>query len=109
MGDFKIEIYAQGGHGCERVAIPGEVFHGCGSITCPDCFWTRAVMEYAALNGETSLHSATFTHWPVSMNAVVSGRNYREAEEVVDDLNFHTANGYRSPRMRKRIKGKFNP
>jgi hypothetical protein len=105
MGDFKITIHAQGGHGCERKAQPGEVFFGCGSLSCPDCFWTMALQQWVSIVGG-GISDATFTHWPASMNTT-HGRQYREAEEVVDDLNYHTAEGYRSPRMRKRIKGKF--
>lgn len=38
MGAFKIEILGVGGHGCERMAKPGDqLYRRCGRFNCPDC------------------------------------------------------------------------
>lgn len=108
MGDFMIVIRGVGGHGCQRTAKTGEVFHGCGYMSCPDCMATEFVKKLAEASYQIT--DATLTHWPVSMNAT-HGRSYTEASEVVDDLNYFTnieGHGvYRNARMRKRIKGQF--
>lgn len=103
MGDFLIKVHAVGGHGCERKAQAGETFHGCGFMACPDCLATEFVQKLAAAG--VMVESATLQHWPPELNHI--GRSYDEAHEVVDDLNYRTAEGYRSPRLRKRIKGSF--
>jgi hypothetical protein len=105
MGDFLIKISSQGGHGCNREAKAGEVFEGCGRMSCPDCFAAELVQQFAR---RFPIHYATFTHWPVELNKTM-GRQYREEDEVVDDIHFKLANGYVSNTTRKRIKGKFNP
>lgn len=76
MGDFRIEIHASGGHGCERKAQPGEKLWGrCGRFTCPDCMayeFVQQMKQRGFLGFQNS--KAAFIHWPDS-----SGR-------VVDDL-----------------------
>jgi hypothetical protein len=72
MGQFRIEITAVGGHGCQReVKDGGEVF-GCGNTSyCPDCITRRFVED---LKAKMIVEAATFTHWPGT------------STEVVDDL-----------------------
>lgn len=61
MGDFKIEIRASGGHGCDRTAKAGEpLAPPCESTSCPDCIARRFVKTF---NGG-AMQSATLTHWP---------------------------------------------
>ena len=103
MGDFLIKIASQGGHGCNREARAGEVFHGCGRLDCPDCFAAELVQQYAR---RFPIHYATFTHWPAELNQSM-GRQYDEAHEVVDDIHVRTKDGYVSNLGRKRIKGAF--
>lgn len=66
MGDFRIEIEATGGHGCNRTAKAGEEFYGCGSETCPDCITARFVSEMQRAGMRPFV--ATFTHWPAALN-----------------------------------------
>lgn len=61
MGQFKIEIVAVGGHGCNREKKNGEMVYGCQSMNCPDCL-TRDFVD--RMRAKFSLESATFTHWP---------------------------------------------
>ena len=108
MGDFSVTFASQGGHGCDRKAKAGEQFHGCGSLECPDCYAAELVQQF---HRRFPVHFATFTHWPVSLNTTM-GRNYREESEVVDsiveEVNYSGNRPVLVPRLRKRIKGRFD-
>lgn len=87
MGDFRIEITAVGGHGCDRAAKEGEPLSpgrawpdSHDPEACPDCLAADFV---AKLQRVASVNSATYTHWPSST-------------PIVDDLL-----------TRKRAKGSF--
>lgn len=78
MGNFRIEIDAVGGHGCDRAAKAGEKL---GPVpknhtsTCPDCMARDFVDRLRAAGMFGHGHdSATLTHWP------------GDPGEVVDDL-----------------------
>ena len=64
MGNFKIEIEAVGGHGCQRGKLDGEIVNDCGQPTCPDCIARRFVAQLK--QSENSLVSAVLVHWPVT-------------------------------------------
>lgn len=72
MGQYRIEITAVGGHGCDRSTKEGERLQGCKRRGCPDCYAAELV-EQMRRSGQ-SIESATFTHWPDTPG------------EVVDDL-----------------------
>lgn len=63
MGQFKIDITANGGHGCERRAKAGEKLYArCMRLDCPDCLtydFTQMLRQKGCV-----LQVATFTHWP---------------------------------------------
>lgn len=71
MGQFKIEVTAVGGHGCQREKRDGETVRDCGYLTCPDCTARRFVAELAKHN---NVEAASLTHWP------------GQPSQVVDDL-----------------------
>lgn len=73
MGNFRVQIDAVGGHGCERQIKSGEKTYGCGRLTCPDCLARFFVKAFQLILG-CSVNAATITHWP------------GEKCEVVDDL-----------------------
>ena len=113
MGDFLIKIQACGGHGCNREAVAGETFIGCGKVNCPDCAAMEITKMFITMTGITP-DSATLTHWP----AELKDRSYDEAHEVVDDLlhipnnlringNVHGAPLIQYVNQRKRVKGSF--
>lgn len=62
MGQYRIEIVALGGHGCQRELGDGETVKGCGGAFCPDC---RAKAFVRSLE-EMGQHvvTAELTHWP---------------------------------------------
>jgi len=64
MGQFRIEITAVGGHGCQRTLKTGEVVKPCGNATCPDCK-ARAFVADLQANG-CSIENGILTHWPGS-------------------------------------------
>lgn len=69
MGQFKIEVVAVGGHGCQREKKDGETLGFCGGPNCPDCLSRQFV---AALRGQgQNVESATLTHWPGLQSQVV--------------------------------------
>lgn len=68
MGQYKIEVTAVGGHGCDRAAKEGERLMGCRRRGCPDCDAAAFVEE---LRKSQSVESATFTHWPGTPGEVV--------------------------------------
>ncbi len=71
MGNFKIEVEAVGGHGCDRTTKEGGQLKPCGQPTCPDCI-AHAMVK--ALRQSGTVNSATLTHWPTT------------PQEVVDDI-----------------------
>lgn len=63
MGQFRIEITANGGHGCDRRSLPGDKLHGrCGRFTCPDCMAYDFVQQLRQKGMTPDI--ATFRHWP---------------------------------------------
>lgn len=71
MGQFRIEIVAVGGHGCERKARVGDRVYGCRRMDCPDCMFAEFVERLRRNGAGSILDSATFTHWPGQPNEVV--------------------------------------
>lgn len=69
MGDFRIEVNATGGHGCQRELGNGELINGCGRPDCPDCLARKFVAELKA-QGQ-SVKDALLIHWPNSSPTVV--------------------------------------
>jgi len=128
MGDFRIEIEAQGGHGCDRKAKEGDELRGCGQETCPDCITARFVSDMQRAGMRPNV--AFFTHWPESMREHISlednpekcircggvadngvpCRNYDGDHQVVDDysereVKYPTGSFVRA--TGKRIQGSF--
>mgnify|MGYP001617174431 FL=1 len=62
MGQYRIEITAVGGHGCERQVKDGQKVWGCRRMGCPDCE-TRNFVDSLRRQGQ-SIEKATLTHWP---------------------------------------------
>jgi hypothetical protein len=69
MGQFKIEIVAVGGHGCQREVKDGGQVFGCGYNRCPDCTVRELVAKL--LRDGNQVESATITHWPGQESQVV--------------------------------------
>lgn len=81
MGNFRVEVDAVGGHGCQRnIKDGGQVQNYCGSPSCPDCL-AREFVRSLKRTG-VMINKAGFTHWPGS------------STEVKDDLltNVRTGN-----------------
>ncbi len=79
MGDFRMTIEAQGGHGCDRQAKEGEqLMSSCGREGCPDCMFARFVSEMQRAGMRP--YRATFQHWPADMAAhrVAAGHEFTE-------------------------------
>lgn len=72
MGDFRVEIKATGGHGCDRAAKNGDPVKVCNSPTCPDCDVARLMQKWAHAG---MLRSASFTHWPGQDSEIVDEYN----------------------------------
>lgn len=68
MGMYKIEIVAEGAHGCQREIEDGGEIVGCGAEACPDCM-TRRFLE-SLQRQHNAVELATFTHWPGQENEV---------------------------------------
>jgi hypothetical protein len=68
MGDFRIELQAVGGHGCDRATKSGEFVKHCGGASCPDCDAREFVEK---MRQKYSLKEAVFTHWPGQASQVV--------------------------------------
>lgn len=68
MGNFRIELNAVGGHGCQREVKAGEIVTGCGHAQCPDCVAREFVKQMKATG--SAVDSATLTHWPGSTSEV---------------------------------------
>lgn len=62
MGNFRIEVNAVGGHGCQRDKKAGEVVPDCGQDSCPDHIAKRFVDELRKKG--TSVNDALLIHWP---------------------------------------------
>lgn len=62
MGDFRIEVNATGGHGCQREKGRGDRIEDCGQPGCPDCIARRFVAEL--VKSGSQVREATLTHWP---------------------------------------------
>lgn len=69
MGQYRIEIVAVGGHGCQREKKDQEVVYGCGHMDCPDCLTAKFVADLYRANN--SIEKATLTHWPGTESEVV--------------------------------------
>lgn len=62
MGDFRFEVNAVGGHGCQRDVKDGGEVYGCGSMNCPDCLCAKFIQDMKRAGA--SVKSASLTHWP---------------------------------------------
>lgn len=68
MGQFRVTVVAQGGHGCMRDAGDGETVIGCDRPGCPDCIareFVRRLKRSGAFVDEAQLE-----HWPGTSYAV---------------------------------------
>lgn len=73
MGDFRVEVDATGGHGCQRTVKNGLTLQNyCGNPSCPDCI-AREFLRSLKRAG-THIRGAVLRHWPDT------------ATEVKDDL-----------------------
>lgn len=72
MGQFRIEVTAVGGHGCQRGLKDGEFVGDCGQPGCPDCIARRFVEQLK--DSGNNVEKAELTHWP------------GQTSEVRDDL-----------------------
>lgn len=70
MGQFRVELTAVGGHGCQREVKDGGVVSGCRRQGCPDCEFFSMVAEFARRTG-SSIEDARLTHWPGTSGEVV--------------------------------------
>ena len=71
MGQFKFEMVAVGGHGCDRTARDGEKFRtGCGRESCPDCSIGQLVEQLRKVGNGCTIESAVLTHWPGTSSVV---------------------------------------
>jgi hypothetical protein len=69
MGQFKIEVTATGGHGCQRELKDSSIVGQCDSPICPDCIARRFVEQ---LKGTGALvEMARLTHWPGTDSEVI--------------------------------------
>lgn len=62
MGDFRIEVNATGGHGCQRERLSGSTIEPCNSPSCPDCIARKFVAELKASGN--NVKDALLIHWP---------------------------------------------
>ena len=69
MGDFRVEVNAIGGHGCQRELKDGSTVEPCGSDSCPDCIARRMVVELQAKG--SIVRDALLIHWPNSTPTIV--------------------------------------
>ena len=72
MGQFRIEVTAVGGHGCQREIKDGGTVPGCGQPGCPDCAARQFVARLKAEGN--NVEKAELIHWP------------GQKDEVKDDL-----------------------
>lgn len=69
MGDFRIEVNATGGHGCQRELKGGSTVSDCGNPSCPDCIARRFVAELK--DKGVMVKDALLIHWPNSTPTIV--------------------------------------
>jgi len=69
MGDFRVEVNATGGHGCQRELKDGATVTPCGSPGCPDCI-AREFVKKLRDSGQ-SVKDALLIHWPNSDPVIV--------------------------------------
>lgn len=94
MGDFRIQIDAVGGHGCQRDVKDGGIVYGCGSMNCPDCITAEFVSKM--LRSGAHVKAATLVHWP------------GQSSEVVDDFDVAAqASNMVSNRAKRTRRGSF--
>jgi hypothetical protein len=63
VGQFRVEVTAVGGHGCQRhIKDGGQLQQYCGSPSCPDCA-AREFVRTLKRQGHTIEH-AHLIHWP---------------------------------------------
>lgn len=63
MGNFRVEVNAVGGHGCQREKVAGEqLAQDCGVPGCVDCIARRFVKDLKASGANGS--DALLIHWP---------------------------------------------
>lgn len=63
MGQFRVEVTAVGGHGCQRQVKDGQQLQQfCGSPSCPDCTAREFVRDLKRIG--VSVESAVLRHWP---------------------------------------------
>ncbi len=62
MGQFRVEVVAVGGHGCQREKGDGEKVGHCGQTNCPDCMARDFVQKLK--DSGCSVESARLIHWP---------------------------------------------
>lgn len=70
MGQFRLEITASGGHGCQREVKDGGIVWGCRRQGCPDCEFWSMVVEFQRRTG-CIVETAREVHWPGTSNEVV--------------------------------------
>lgn len=78
MGQFKIEIIAVGGHGCDRAAKPGDLLkrHSAPENHDPDCLAMELVEKLQQAGYDVK--EAKLVHWPGT------------EDRVIDDLKART-------------------
>ena len=91
MGQFRLEITAVGGHGCQREVRDGGTVHGCGRQGCPDCEFASMICEFARRTG-CSIQAAQQVHWPGTSNEVI--------DEVTVTLSYPITAAQRLARVR---------
>lgn len=63
MGQFRVEVTAVGGHGCQRTVKDGEQLQQfCGNPACPDCLAREFVRSMKRIGA--NVEKATLIHWP---------------------------------------------
>lgn len=73
MGDFRIEVNATGGHGCQREKGNKSKIEPCGQPGCPDCIAREFVAKLKASG--TMVRDALLIHWPNSGPVIVDNLN----------------------------------
>lgn len=69
MGNFRIEVNAVGGHGCQRELKDGSEVKGCGQPGCPDCLAREFVAKLKAQGN--NVMDALLIHWPNGTPTIV--------------------------------------
>jgi hypothetical protein len=98
MGQFKIEIVAVGGHGCQRAIYDREkVDESCKWSNCPDCK-AREFVKWLKARG-INVEVALLKHWPGTEH------------QVIDDLSTLVRTGEFMPKpefLKETSKGEGN-